>query len=87
MALLQTNSFNAMSKKIAQTRREILLNAIHDGFTPLEAMLIWKMTRAQVDIMTASMRKKGMIVAGGGTRSRIFLKVKEKCKSSFLMND
>lgn len=77
MSILQTNSYNTQNAEYAHERRVKLLNAIHDGFTPLEAMLIWKMKRAQVDIMTASMRKKGMIVAGGGIRSRIFLKVNQ----------
>jgi len=74
MVLLQTNRRNADSKKQATERRWELLNKIHDGFTPTEAMAIWGMTRAQVDIMTASMRDKGMIMASGKAKNRIFLK-------------
>ena len=64
--------------ELESTKRcERLLAIIHDGFTPVEAMAIWNMTRAKVDITTALMRDKRMIEASGGHRNRIFLKVKE----------
>lgn len=71
----KTNSYNRMSFEIAQRKRQQLLDKIHDGFTPKEAMVIWNMKRAHIDVMTEKMRKYGMIVSSGGRCSRIFHKV------------
>ena len=61
----------------AKSRRDELLAAVGESFTPAEAMVAWDMTRTQVGNMTNVMRAKSEISSGGTSNNRIFSKVKQ----------
>ena len=78
----QSEGYTRRRFKQGQKNRLELLALLPDQFTPVQAMEVWKMSRAAVDAMTQKMRKWYMIVPNEGKKNRIFTKVKEECHAN-----